>query len=308
MRILSVDAGKWLLKNKEYVSWSQSTSSDLLWIKGKPGSGKSTLAKQIAQIIRSQTRNSAIAEFYYSFRGGVAETSHELMLRSIAHQIWVQNTTLWPSIRERYRQIKARHGEQTSGRPFWEYEDLKVSLQSLLQLDFALRIFIIVDGMDESDSDRQNDVLNLLLNLSRPIDREKPIIFKVLVASRPETRILIRLDDSHQIVLQDVNQEDIQKAIEKDIGEIACARRSSPEVLSRIKKYLMENSAGVFLWVSLVLAELRRLVQGGAYTMAGLEKRARSLPKELGGPAGFYKSIVNSLIKRQGEDETWDEE
>jgi tRNA uridine 5-carbamoylmethylation protein Kti12 len=109
-----VDGGKWLSVHEEYVKWSKNAGSDFLWIEGKPGSGKSTLSKRIVQKIRednspdnSKDQNTIIAEFYYNFRGGITETSHELMLRSIVYQIWSQNERLFPLLRDRYRELKS---------------------------------------------------------------------------------------------------------------------------------------------------------------------------------------------------------
>lgn len=230
------------------------------------------------------------------------------MLRSIVYQIWTQNKRLWPFLRDKYRTLKARSDTTAPGEQLWEYEDLKTVLRSLQNVDFALQVFIIVDGMDESESGRQNDVLRFLLELSQPTGPERPCAIKVLVASRPEVNITIHLHNCRHIVLQDVNRGDIQKAIDEGIRQLACDASTPPTRFSSIKDYIKDNSQGVFLWVSLVLQDLKRHVQRGTYSMAGLEKRVRGLPKELGGPDGFYRSIVDSLIKRQAEDEPYEDQ
>jgi hypothetical protein len=42
--------------------------------------------------------------------------------------------------------------------------------------------------------------------------------------------------------------------------------------------------------------------------MSDLERRVRKLPKELGGLNGFYRSIAESLIRRQESDGSQDKE
>lgn len=341
-RIETVDGGRWLSCHEEYLKWSESSGSGLLWIEGKPGSGKSTLAKQIVRKLREEQtgsnrrialgkidtstpinpsyhsdQHSIIAEFYYNFRGGITETSHELMLRSIVYQIWSRNERLFQILlRDRYRELKEKSDNNTGKESMWGYDELKSALQSLHQISFPLNIFIIVDGMDESDNAKRDDVLNFLHCLSA---RTSDCIIKILVASRPETDINTHLMQACRIVLQEVNMEDIRKTVDRGVDELEylCGGCKGPSLskhshlpgdFSRIKDCIVEKSQGVFLWVSLVLKDLDRYARKGAFTMASLEKRVHKLPKELGGPNGFYRAIVESLIRRHGEDENQDEE
>lgn len=343
-RIETVNGGGWLSRHKEYLKWSNNLGSDFLWIEGKPGSGKSTLSKQIVRKLREEHWRSSqgiyiggrsemqegasnlpdqspiIAEFYYSFRGGITETSHELMLRSIVYQAWSQNARLFPILRDHYRELKKKSDSNAEKGLIWSYSDLKSALQSLHQINFPLKIFIIVDGMDESDNTRRDDILNFLHCLSATTSN---CVVKILVASRPETDISTHIMQTCRIVLQEVNMEDIRKAVDRGIDELEglCGGRKNGAALSlsehrhstgdffTIKNYIVENSQGVFLWVSLVLKDLDRCVRKGAFTMTDLEGRVRKLPKELGGPNGFYRAtIVETLVRSYMEDENQDEE
>lgn len=97
--------GKWLSSHTRYTEWSENSTASALWLEGKPGSGKSTLAKLIVSKLEDKEcgpsmeqqneapmekhiwtfdnprdKSTIVARFYYSFRGGNTETSHELML------------------------------------------------------------------------------------------------------------------------------------------------------------------------------------------------------------------------------------
>ncbi|KAL6890893.1 hypothetical protein GGI43DRAFT_415061, partial [Trichoderma evansii] len=147
-----------MASHKEYAQWSESSVPSALWLEGKPGSGKSTLAKLIVRNLESRENGSSsvqlnspqmgkniwtfnnpgdkstiVARFYYSFRGGNTETSHELMLRSIVYQIWSNNSRLYNFLKDRYRELhkSSSESERTS---FWSYEDLKTVLRSLLKI------------------------------------------------------------------------------------------------------------------------------------------------------------------------------
>ncbi|KAI1388442.1 uncharacterized protein F4822DRAFT_246736 [Hypoxylon trugodes] len=328
-RVDAVDeGGDWLVSHPEYSKWIESPESDLLWIEGKPGSGKSTLLKRIVQKLQDENNvsdreklndaklylDTVVAAFFYSFRGGITETSHELMLRSLVYQIWSQNKRLFPLLQDTYRRLRLKNDNIPETTSFWRYEDLKCVLGSLHKVDFPLRVFVLVDGVDESDSAKRGDSLRFLDDLS---SKESNCVMKVLIVSRPEVVITNpRLGRSCHIVLQKENAEDIRKVVEKWTeglqhdhgGKLLSKKSRKPDNFSEIGDYIIENSQGVFLWVSLVLRDLERLFRKGGYTIASLENRVRKLPKDLGGPHGFYRAIVDSLISRQGLDEGSDED
>ncbi|KAI1085950.1 hypothetical protein F5B19DRAFT_498838 [Rostrohypoxylon terebratum] len=326
------EGGDWILSHPEHRKWMENSSPGILWIEGKPGSRKSSLSRRIVKMLRdehdthemasinaSSNRDTIIAGFYYSFRGGIKESSHELMLRSIVYQIWKENARLFVLLRDFYRQLKSNGDNHQGKGSFWTYNMLKEVLLSLHDVDFPLNVFIVVDGMDESDSAGRGDLLNFLIDL--PVNSRKCGI-KVLIASRPETDIHLRLRRANHIVLQMENAGDIRKFVQRsfkaleyhilrpDYGEAASSSEISQyfDEFHKMENYIIENSQGVFLWVSLVFKELRDLIESGNYAMISLQEEARKLPKELGGPDGFYRAIVQTILNRQKENPNLDED
>ncbi|KAM3491535.1 hypothetical protein MY3957_005213 [Beauveria namnaoensis] len=174
------EGGQWLSTHQEYSMWRNSASSDFLWLEGKPGSGKSTLTKRIGRNIQEERhsslfgspredvenactfldKNTIVAVFHYSFRGGCTETSHELMLRSLVYRIWRADPRLFSLLQGRCRQLKGDSRFVVAGKnSMWTYDDLKAALLSLYQIDFSIDIFVVVDGLDESDNEMRDDVL-----------------------------------------------------------------------------------------------------------------------------------------------------
>lgn len=341
--IEEAEGGKWLANHPQYTLWCDGMASDFLWIEGKPGSGKSTLAKRIVGSIRERRacssprvsrddrssaqenqdrinprhRGHVVAEFYNSFRGGAKETSHTLMLRSLVYQIWSQNDRLFPLLQDRYRQLKKQAEKQNEQQnesataqtdSFWTYAELKTALMSLHHADFPNDVFIIVDGMGESDNGLRSDVLSFLPSLSAHTSK---CTIKILIASRPETSINLSLRRGRHIVLQEVNQVDIKLAVDNGIGHLKSLQaegKNNDAGFSRIHDYIVENSTGVFLWVSLVLKDLERIMKKGIYTMDSLLKRTRNLPKGLAGKDGFYRLMIDSMVRRRSIDGDPDDE
>ncbi|KFZ01516.1 hypothetical protein V500_00731 [Pseudogymnoascus sp. VKM F-4518 (FW-2643)] len=246
-----------------------------------------------------------IARFYYSFRGGNMQTSHELMLRSIVYQIWSKNSRLFPLIRHRYRELMGKFKraiaiDQTS---FWSYDDIKWVLKSLRRADFNLRVFIVVDGMDESNNDKRLDILKFLLDFASP-NLWSSCIVKIFIASRPENDINSRLRTvTHHVRLQEVNEEDIRMVVGGWIERMVSEYKCKEETLLKVKDYIIGHSDGVFMWVTLVLRDLEQHIDDGGYSKSSLNTRLRSLPKELGGKGGFYRIMVNSLVKKYKENQ-----
>ena len=242
-----------------------------------------------------------VSSFYYSFRGGPSEMRHELMLRSIAYQVFGQNERLFALIRKQFRK---KMSEQSP----WNYQDLKSVLNSLHNTPFPIRIYVAVDGLDESDNALRDDVLQFFAALVTPQSR---CVLKVLLASRPENDIKPWMNRAHHIVLEEMNHKDIRLVIRSGMRTLEETRRSianqgvAPvesrdhnQVFSAAEKYILVNSRGVFLWATLVLRELESFLRCGGYSLEDIDECVRRLPKELGGPGGFYTAMVEKLVKQ----------
>jgi len=240
--------------------------------------------------------NSAIvAGFFYNRRGGQTETKHAQMLHSLLFQVLQQDSRLFTSFRDVYRNLREKSGNTIS----WPYEDLKAIFLNLATFDkFPLKMYFVVDALDESDEGERAEILSLLSNAC---PEPAPCVIKSIVASRPSNdvgKIFKGLKDYHKIVLENENLEDIKKVVA--VGLVPIERElgpCSPDV-QLIRSYLTENSHGVFLWVELVMRKLEQYVSEGA-TGEGIMIRLKCIPEDL---YTFYSDIVKKLNTRDGYD------
>ncbi|KAF2156672.1 hypothetical protein K461DRAFT_2148 [Myriangium duriaei CBS 260.36] len=266
-----------------------------------------------------EDRNCITAEFHYSIRGGLVETNHTYMMRSVVYQLWKQNSNLFPLLRPQYRGLKQRSSSKMEQGISWSHGDLKAALALLHKIEFHLEVFIVIDGLDESDDAGLSDMLQLLASLS---NETSSCIIKILISSRPETTIRHQLAHGRHIILQDFNHVDISREVDKVINELDGNRtihkkmaesttpqqRRSLKDFANIREYILKSSQGVFLWVHLVLKEMSQIVTGRIYRLSDLESRIKRLPRDLGGPDGYFRLIVESLIKRQVQTDVDEEE
>jgi ankyrin repeat protein len=323
--------GNWVWKNQAYNDWDIADRSSILWIQGKPGSGKSTLSKQIlgklqmkhsvkshAEIFNESStsadsektnnlqhrlqRNTEargdttiIAGFFYNRRGGQTETKHAQMLHSLLFQVLQQDSRLFTSFQEVYRNLRENSGNMVS----WSYDDLRTIFSNLMTFDkFPLRIYFVVDAIDESDEGERAGTLSLLSNAC---SESAPCIIKSIIASRssPDIRMIFEdPKDCYQIVLENENRRDIEKVVEAGLVPIKEALGSCSSDFQFVYSYLIENSHGVFLWVVLVMRKVRQYVRDGA-TGDGIKMRLKDIPEDL---YSFYSDIIKKLKARDKYD------
>jgi hypothetical protein len=199
---------EWLWFHTQYRAWSSSETSGLLWIEGKPGSGKSTLAKYVRENLKtklSKDKPCVIVDYFYSFRGARGEIAHGNMLRSILHGILEQDETFFIHFQTEFRKLK------NSGSPEWSAASLQSVLSSLACHSVEQQIYLIIDGIDESEENDRSETIEFLCGLCSGSPPSGCII-KIFLTSRPVTELQYQIHElkmHHTIRLQDENMADI---------------------------------------------------------------------------------------------------
>lgn len=279
------NSGEWILSDAQYCGWRNEPGSALLWLQGNPGTGKSTLMKQVQNRLSNEDSRSkaVVASFYYSAREGEAEMSHTHMLQALLYQILVQEPKkTYPFFRSVFR-VKR---EQM--RP-WRFKEMQNIFVLLSRSHIhSLNFYLLLDALDESDKDGIEGVISLLKEVTTPEAK-----LKVLVASRPGPVISSRLAGSrYRLILERKNKKDIEEMIASSIGFLKISDRTTFEW---IFGYILSRARGVFLWVSLILTEIKRLAVDDGWSEAELRAKVAALPVKL---VPYYRRIT-SLLARQ---------
>ncbi|KAF8536540.1 hypothetical protein BDD12DRAFT_781372, partial [Trichophaea hybrida] len=271
---------EWIWSHPQYLKWSKSTTSCLLYIEGKPGSGKSTLAKYFEKNLAQRepdTSSSTVAHYFYTFRGTELETTHDNMLRSVLFNILQQDESAFYHFQLEFRNF--RRGNTSE----WPYDSLKTILSSFANQPPTKPLYLILDAMDESKEEDRYDIIQLLCRLCSA----KNSCVKVFLASRPVVELKHQIEGCCVIRLQDENQVDIQKFVDDFLPNL----KLPCSLLREAADYITANAEGVFVWVHLVKAELLRMHTTGHNNIQILD-RLKRLPKEL---AKFYRLMLDRL-------------
>ncbi|KAF8241264.1 hypothetical protein K440DRAFT_573903, partial [Wilcoxina mikolae CBS 423.85] len=280
---------EWLWKHPQYLQWSASATSSLLYIEGKPGSGKSTLAKYLVKNLVQvpNASSSTVAQYFYTFRGTKLESTHENMLRSILHSILEQDESAFFHFQQEFRKFHHRNLSK------WPYDSLKIALSSFAKHPSSKPLCLILDAMDESEEHDRRSIIQLLCNLC---SEENPCSIKIFLASRPVPELKHHIQEHPLVItLQDVNKHDISRFavcfLEKEI-------KLTGKILGEAADYIIGNADGVFVWVGLVKTELLRLVETGC-TDAEILHCLKDLPPDL---EEFYTLMFARLEKGHQRD------
>lgn len=243
-----------------------------LCIYGVKGCGKSVLAASLHDDLASHGRVSALFCFW-----GQSE--------SLKKCVNMLSTLVWQLMKK----IPENDFDKVASHIM---SDLPVSVPNLLAaLDMAVEaikqpVHLIVDGIDESSDDwshRDIGGLNVVSQLST-----KHTNIRILVLGRePSIRPLLRVFPGFEIT-EELIRDDMNRFIASELDHVTSI--TTDELRSEVRAELLEKAGAIFLWVKLVVAELRR-----CYSVAEIRSTLKHLPQSL--DEEYYRAFLQ-LAKR----------
>ncbi|KAK3333031.1 hypothetical protein B0T19DRAFT_473788 [Cercophora scortea] len=261
-----------------------SVESGAYWITGKAGSGKSTLMKYVVQhhrtrsLLKQWARGSQLvtAAHYFYYKGSALQKSELGVLRSLLHQIlYNRKDLLEVAFPERY---KVMFNGGTKFEP--QIQELKRALKNVITGSPSTYFFIAVDGLDEYDGG--NTDMAFLVKTFKDLSVYPNV--KTLLSSRPWVVFEENFAECPRLRLHELTKPDISRYVHDVIGahprSVMLMSRHSSKVRALMAE-IVDTSAGVFLWVYLVV---RSLLEGltNHDSLDDLRARFREFPVELG--------------------------
>ena len=248
---LLYDSYSWVLDHDDFKKWRRN-EVPLLWIKADPGKGKTMLLCGIINEVKSDySEQDATMSYFFCQSTDSRLNSASAVLRGLVYLLASEHPLLLKHIRAAYE-----------GKGKQAFEDansfilLSKILMNMLEDSSLQRVCLVVDALDECDSD-----LPKLLSFILQTAKQSKV--KWLVSSRNILDIekKLRLDERQLRLCLEIgsNISSVSKAVDAYIDHCLSgldALQDDPELLELVRRTMHNKANDTFLWVSLVAKEL----------------------------------------------------
>ncbi|KAI0448909.1 hypothetical protein F5B21DRAFT_79543 [Xylaria acuta] len=282
------DTCEWLGRHTKYLDWLERENASIFWLHGIPGAGKTYLASKVVETLshKIRWRHDANIAYFFCDRNRYTHQDPHSLLCSLVRQLSLTTNRLSikPCTVDIYNKKRAT-GFASNCLTMKECLELLVELTNSYEL-----IYIIIDGLDESDPETRDKLMEGLQNL---ISQCKTPL-KLFISSREDEDIKQQFRDGRDLrITATDNQADIERFV---VSRLDANRWCQNSLSDRTRRDIMhtftEKSQGMFLWAKLMMDGLLKLK---------LEKDilqyVRNLPR---GIKGAYDKIYDEIHNREG--------
>ncbi len=265
---------EWLMGKANFHRWRDSSTRQMYWISAKPAAGKSVLSRYIIRHLKNLNRD---CNFYFFSYGHKVKSTISSFLRSMAWQMAVMH----PEALEIVLKVCEKDDQlcRADHRTIWR----KLYLEGILKLKLDRPQYWVIDALDECKAD--SELVPLLLKALEifPVhilvtSRNRFESHRQIVHSNPEvTSEEILVEDSRSDILMYLN------------ANMKLLPSVSEEARQNMVNQILSKSAGCFLWVSLILQELRQV-----HTSAEIRQVLEDVPSDMG---ELYSRILDSMSR-----------
>jgi len=291
---------EWLFEHPMYQKWLEGGSEErgggLISLGGKPGSGKSVLMKEAFHRTRLRS-DCSTAAFFFNAKGQALERSPAGLFRSLLHQLLPKILQIRDSRSPQSRRVQAQFiNDLKDSSSSWTESNLRSLVQSMLLEQEIGKTYIFIDAIDECDCKDPRQMWLFWTEITKSA-RTSGIDLNVFLGGRHVHSIdkgsSGRLASCSNIIVQDHNHQDLSTYVGRRLRLVI--NHSEPE-LKLLEEMILEKSAGVFLWVVLVVDDIITQWDDGGGVQY-LLKHIDVLPAEL--EALFASTLVSEGKKIQ---------
>jgi ankyrin repeat protein len=204
-----------------------------------------------------------VCGFFFNGRGGPMEKTLKGMLRTILHQMVLQNPTAYRGLSRFHRDMKQECASRGKSVVDWTGESLAKMLEVVMQSP-TLPVLMFIDALDEGDGFSPTEVFALLETLTGPNSDGYRSAVSVCLSSRPDNFVNHR-KKWVTVDLADFNGKDIETYTTNRLYTIAkdCADFRYQQLVTELVPQILRRADGVFLWVRLVVDEISVAMECG---------------------------------------------
>jgi hypothetical protein len=247
------DSYYWILENRDFHKWRHEQLSKLLWIKGDPGKGKTMLLCGIINEMNGSISSTNLLAYFFCQATDSRINNATAILRGLLYILVSQQPSLISYIQKKH---------DFAGKALFEDANAWVALSEIftdiLQCLSLNTTYLFIDALDECVEDLDK-LLAFIVQKSSVFPHVKWIL-----TSRNDTNIeqRLRLDNSGTRLSLELkeNAAQVSRAVEAYINcrllELEQIRYD-PQLQLSIREIIQQKANGTFLWVSLVMKELK---------------------------------------------------
>src|SRR5467141_5471053 len=255
------DSFCWILGNSEFQRWREDKQSQLLWIKGDAGKGKTMLMIGIIDELQQQVarsgKSSAMEVLSYFLCQGTDSrlNTATAILRGIIYLLAIEQPFLISHLRTKYDHAGRKLFEDGSA-----FYCLSEVFRQMVQDPKLTAAYLVVDALDECE-----EGLPQLLDLITWTVSAQSSCIKWIVSSRNRYDIeqCLGIDDSHTRLSLELNADHISHAVDVYVDHKVSqlvSLQNDKALQEQVRDQMHQKSDGTFLWVALVIEELRRVL------------------------------------------------
>ena len=293
----------------------------LFWISGKPGSGKSTAMKfllhhskvEAALGLGEEHRDWKIAGVFFTDRLSHMERSWRCILASMLLQLVLDTKELQEELMQfsvDKNSVLDRGVSTDQMTHQWDTQALQKALmfcKSQQSIHFTICYFM--DALDEMNQEETShrDAIKFITQLGGRTAGTGLGTFKICAASRPDNDISEIPSSYNGFKMQDWTRSDIRKYIFDNLSshtllEISTSSDdcSASTRLGDLVRRTADKSQGVFLWVRLIVEEMRdALTNGNALDIEDLDAILERTPDDI---KKFFANMLSRVPHRSRKD------
>lgn len=266
---------EWLLRKRSFQEWRDISSAQLYWISAKPATGKTVLSGKVVHHLKDLNRD--IAFFFFDYRNK-AQTSISSFLLSMSAQMAYMHTEVLQTVLD----ICEKDDQlcKADYRTIWR----KLFVEGILRIKYARAQYWVIDALDECRNG--SDLVPFLLKVIEMCSN-----IRILLTSRDRFEfhrqaIHPKVKVVQEEILAADTKSDIALYLDANMDQLPSIEEEDEEdMVSKI----LEKSAGCFLWVSLILQELRQ-----AHTSTEIRQVLEEVPSDMN---ALYSRILDSMSK-----------
>ncbi|KAN0085480.1 hypothetical protein V8E54_001947 [Elaphomyces granulatus] len=243
------------------IEWREDKRSQLLWIKGDAGKGKTmlmigTIDELQQQVARSRKSSATEVLSYFLCQGTDSRlNTATAILRGLIYLLVSEQPFLISHLRKKYDHAGRKLFEDSSA--FYCLSDI---FRQMVQDPKLTAAYLVVDALDECE-----EGLPQLLDLITWTVSAQSSCIKWIVSSRNRYDIEQRLgiDNSHTRLSLELNADHISHAVDMYVDykvSQLISLQDDKALQEQVRDQMHQKSDGTFLWVALVIEELRQVL------------------------------------------------